>query len=48
MRSPEAEAAPNPYQPVMRRRLTLSDEKKAAEGYTGAGSGVTEVESPWC
>ncbi len=32
----------------MRPGLTLADEKKAAEGYTGAGSGVTEVESPWC
>ena len=39
---------PNPYQPVMRPGLTLSDEKKAAEGYSGAGSGVPEVESPWC
>jgi hypothetical protein len=38
----------NPYQPVMGPSLTLSDEKKTAEGYTGAGSGVTEVESPWC
>lgn len=39
---------PNSYQPVMRPSLPLSDEKKTAEGYTGAGSGVTEVERPWC
>ena len=39
---------PNPYQPVMRPSLTIPDEKKAAEGYTDAGSGVTEVERPWC
>ena len=39
---------PNPYQPVMRPGLTTPDEKKTAEGYTGAGSGVTEVERPWC
>ena len=38
----------NSYQPVMRLSLTLSDEKKTAEGYTTHGSGVTEVESPWC
>jgi hypothetical protein len=38
----------NGYQPVMRPGLTLSDEKKIAEGYTMHGSGVTEVERPWC
>jgi hypothetical protein len=38
----------NAYQPVMRPGLTLSDEKKTAEGYTTHGSGVTEVERPWC
>ena len=38
----------NAYQPVMRPRLTLSDEKTRAERYTTAGSGVTEVERPWC
>ena len=26
----------------------MPDEKKAAEGYTASGSGVTEVERPWC
>jgi hypothetical protein len=36
------------YQPVMRLGLTLSDEKKTAAGYTTHGSGVTEVERPWC
>ena len=36
------------YQPVMRSHLTLSDEKTRAERYTTAGSGVTEVERPWC
>ena len=35
-------------QPVMRLSLTLSDEKKTVEGYTTSGSGVTEVERPWC
>ena len=44
----DAERLPNPSQPVMRRRLARSDEKKTAEGYTTAGSGVTEVERPWC
>ena len=38
----------NPYEPVMRPRLTLSDEKKTVERYTTGGSGVTEVERPWC
>ncbi len=37
----------NPYQPVKRPGLTLSDEKKAAEGDSGAGSGGPEVERPW-
>ena len=32
----------------MRQCLTLSDEKKTAERYTAGGSGVTEVERPWC
>ena len=35
-------------QPLMRLGLTGPDEKKAAEGYTGFGSGVPEVERPWC
>ena len=39
---------PNSSQPLMRPGLTGPDEKKAAEGYTGSGSGVTEVERPWC
>ena len=38
----------NPYQPVMRRRLAVPDEKKAAQGYTDPGSGVPEGERPWC
>src|SRR6266446_2064320 len=33
---------------VMRRCLTLSDEKTRAAGYTTAGSGVSEVDAPWC
>jgi hypothetical protein len=32
----------------MRLGLATPDEKKEAEGYTDSGSGVTEVESPWC
>jgi hypothetical protein len=36
------------YQPVMRPSLAIPDEKKTAEGYTECGSGVTEVERPWC
>lgn len=36
------------YKPFMRRGLTLSDEKPSAARYTTAGSGVAEVESPWC
>ena len=36
------------YQPVMRPSLAIPDEKRTAEGYTGTGSGVTEVERPWC
>jgi bacterioferritin len=36
------------YQPVMRLGLTLSDEKRTAERYTMPGSGVAEVERPWC
>jgi hypothetical protein len=32
----------------MRLGLATPDEKKAAEDYTGSGSGVTEVERPWC
>jgi hypothetical protein len=38
----------NPYQPVMRLGLTLADEKRTAERYTMPGSGVAEVERPWC
>jgi hypothetical protein len=38
----------NPYEPVMRLGLATPDEKKAAEGYTDSGSGVSEVERPWC
>ena len=38
----------NPYQPVMRRSLARSDEKKTAKGYTDLGSGVPEVDRPWC
>jgi hypothetical protein len=41
-------ATANSYQPVMRPSLTVPDEKKAAPGYTECGSGVTEVERPWC
>jgi hypothetical protein len=33
---------------VMRLSLTISDEKRTAEGYTAGGSGVPEVERPWC
>jgi hypothetical protein len=36
------------YEPVMRLGLTTPDEKKAAQGYTDPGSGVPEVERPWC
>ena len=36
------------YEPVMRLGLATPDEKKAAEGYTDPGSGVPEVERPWC
>ncbi len=32
----------------MRRSLTIPDEKRTAEDYTECGSGVTEVERPWC
>jgi hypothetical protein len=39
---------PNSYQPVMRPSLAIPDEKKAAQGYTRAGPGATEVERPWC
>jgi hypothetical protein len=35
-------------QPVMRLRLTRSDEKKTAERYTAAGSGETEIDKSWC
>lgn len=38
----------NPYEPVMRLGLATPDEKKAAQGYTDPGSGVPEVERPWC
>ena len=38
----------NTYQPTMRPGLAMPDEKKAAQGYTSAGPGVTEVEKPWC
>ena len=43
-----AAGLPNPSQPVMRPSLAVPDEKKAAQGYTARGSGVTEVERPWC
>jgi hypothetical protein len=36
------------YEPVMRLGLATPDEKQAAEGYTDLGSGVLEVERPWC
>ena len=36
------------YEPVMRLGLATPDEKKAAAGYTNPGSGVSEVERPWC
>jgi hypothetical protein len=36
------------YEPVMRRGLATPDEKKATQGYTDSGSGVPEVERPWC
>jgi hypothetical protein len=36
------------YEPVMRLGLATPDEKKAAEGYSNPGSGVSEVERPWC
>jgi hypothetical protein len=32
----------------MRLGLATPDEKKAAPGYTDPGSGVPEVERPWC
>jgi len=32
----------------MRLSLATPDEKKAAQGYTDSGSGVPEVERPWC
>ena len=32
----------------MRLGLATPDEKKAAAGYTNPGSGVSEVERPWC
>src|SRR5918992_1325609 len=36
------------YEPVMRLGLATPDEKKAAQGYTEPGSGVSEIERPWC
>jgi hypothetical protein len=36
------------YEPVMRLGLATPDEKKAAQSYTESGSGVPEVERPWC
>jgi hypothetical protein len=36
------------YEPVMRLDLATPDEKKAAQSYTDFGSGVPEVERPWC
>ena len=41
-------ATANPNQPGMRPSLAIPDEKKAAKRYTAGGSGVTEVERPWC
>jgi hypothetical protein len=32
----------------MRLGLATPDEKKAAQSYTDSGSGVPEVERPWC
>jgi hypothetical protein len=38
----------NTYEPVMRLGLATLDEKKATQGYTDSGFGVTEVERPGC
>jgi hypothetical protein len=43
----ESRAWSNPYQPVMRPHLAVPEEKEAAQGYTSAGPGETEVERPW-
>lgn len=39
---------PNSSQPDMRLGLATPDEKKTAGGYTTPGSGVVEIERPWC
>jgi len=36
------------YKLIMRLGLATPDEKKAAQGYTHPGSGVPEIERPWC
>ena len=38
----------NPYEPGMRLSFATPEEKKATQGYTDSGFGVTEVERPGC